>query len=212
MQALVGGRVAGLEDERRVVGDHPDAHAEEVEDRAHPLRVAPGEVVVDGDDVDAAAGQRVEDGGQRRRRASCPRRSASRRSCPGGGRRRPSAGRRSGASRASASSPRGSSRRPRAGRRRAPSGGARSRACGGPCVSSRRRSRSGWWSSSSDGSSGSAASRISARISANCGADLLVGEGLELGLERVGLVDQRLEASDLAVVRVDEAGQEVHGR
>ena len=66
MQPLVGRRVAGLEDERRVVGDHPDADAEEVEDRAHPLRVAPGEVVVDGDDVDAAAGQRVEDRGQRR--------------------------------------------------------------------------------------------------------------------------------------------------
>ena len=48
------------------MGDHPDADAEEVEDRAHPLRVAPGEVVVDGDDVDAAAGHRVEDGGQRR--------------------------------------------------------------------------------------------------------------------------------------------------
>ena len=48
------------------MGDHPDADAEEVEDRAHPLRVAAGEVVVDGDDVDAAAGERVEDGGQRR--------------------------------------------------------------------------------------------------------------------------------------------------
>ena len=56
-EALVGGRVAGLEDERGVVGDHPDADAEEVEDRAHPLRVAPGEVVVDRHDVDAAAGQ-----------------------------------------------------------------------------------------------------------------------------------------------------------
>ena len=60
-QALVGGRVAGLEHERGVVGDHPDADAEEVEDGAHPLRVAPGEVVVDGDDVDAPAGHRVED-------------------------------------------------------------------------------------------------------------------------------------------------------
>ena len=65
-QPLVGRRVAGLEHERGVVGDHPDADAEEVEDRAHPLRVAPGEVVVDGHDVDAAAGQRVEDRRQRR--------------------------------------------------------------------------------------------------------------------------------------------------
>ena len=39
-------------------------------------------------------------------------------------------------------------------------------------------------------------------------ADLVVGEGLELGFEAVGLVDERLEASDLAVVRVDEAGKE----
>ena len=45
-----------------------------------------------------------------------------------------------------------------------------------------------------------------------CGADLLVGEGLVFGLEGVGLVDQRLEASDLAVVRVDETVQESHGR
>ena len=46
--------------------DDADADAEAVEDRAHPLRVAPGQVVVDRDDVDAPAGQRVEDRGQRR--------------------------------------------------------------------------------------------------------------------------------------------------
>ena len=50
---------------------------------------------------------------------------------------------------------------------------------------SRRRSRSGWWSSSSDGSSGSAASRISARMSVDPLADLVVGQGLVLGLELV---------------------------
>ena len=44
------------------------------------------------------------------------------------------------------------------------------------------------------------------------GADLLVGHGLELGFEGVGLVDERLQASDLAVVRVDETGKESHGR
>ena len=44
------------------------------------------------------------------------------------------------------------------------------------------------------------------------GADLLVGQGLEFGLERVGLVDQGLDASKLAVVRVDETGKESHGR
>ena len=42
------------------------------------------------------------------------------------------------------------------------------------------------------------------------GADLLVGEPLVLGFERVRLVDQREEASDLAVVRVDESVQESH--
>ena len=44
----------------------PDRQAEEVERGAHPLRVAPGEVVVDRDDVRAAPGQPVEDGGQGR--------------------------------------------------------------------------------------------------------------------------------------------------
>ena len=43
------------------------------------------------------------------------------------------------------------------------------------------------------------------------GADLLVGQGLELGLERVRLVDPGLDASQLAVVRVDETGKELHG-
>jgi hypothetical protein len=60
------------------VGDHPDADAEEMEDRAHPLRVAPGEVVVDGHDVDARGPTSIQDGRQRARRGSCPRRSASR--------------------------------------------------------------------------------------------------------------------------------------
>ena len=45
--------------------DHPDAHAEEVIDRAHPLWVTPGQVVVDGDDMHALAGQRVEIDGKR---------------------------------------------------------------------------------------------------------------------------------------------------
>ena len=65
-EPLVRRREVRLEQERRVVRDHPQAHAQEVEDRAHPLRVAPGQVVVGGDDVDAAAGQRVEDRGQGR--------------------------------------------------------------------------------------------------------------------------------------------------
>ncbi len=65
-QPLVGRREVRVEHVRRVVGDHPEADAQEVEHRAHPLRVAPGEVVVRGDDVDAAPGERVEDGGEGR--------------------------------------------------------------------------------------------------------------------------------------------------
>ena len=40
--------------------DDPDRHAEEMVDLAHPLGVAAGEVVVDGDDVHALSGERVE--------------------------------------------------------------------------------------------------------------------------------------------------------
>ena len=46
--------------------EHPDGDAERVVDRLHPHRVAAGQIVVDGDDVDAAAGERVEHDGQRR--------------------------------------------------------------------------------------------------------------------------------------------------
>ena len=45
--------------------DDPDADAEQLVDRAHPLRVAAGQVVVDGDQVDAVAAQRVQDDRQR---------------------------------------------------------------------------------------------------------------------------------------------------
>ncbi len=48
------------------VHDHADGEAEELVDLPHPLGVALGEVVVDGDDVDAAPGQRVEIDRQRR--------------------------------------------------------------------------------------------------------------------------------------------------
>ena len=70
-EPLVVGRVARLVDVRgrAAIGllaqDHPDRHAQEVEDRPHPLGVAAGEVVVDGDDVHAAVGDRVEDGRER---------------------------------------------------------------------------------------------------------------------------------------------------
>ena len=46
--------------------DGGDADPERVVDRLHPFRVAAGQVVVDGDDVDAVAGQRVEEDRQGR--------------------------------------------------------------------------------------------------------------------------------------------------
>ena len=49
----------------QVVLDDADRHAEEAVDAAHPLGVAAGQVVVDRDDVDALAFERVEIGGQR---------------------------------------------------------------------------------------------------------------------------------------------------
>ncbi len=47
-----------------VVDDDADGEAEEAVDLAHPLRVAFGEVVVDGDDVNAVAGEGVEIAGK----------------------------------------------------------------------------------------------------------------------------------------------------
>ncbi len=59
------GDVAGVFDLPRVVVvevlEGGDADPERLVDRRHPFRVAPGQVVVDGDDVDAVAGQRVEE-------------------------------------------------------------------------------------------------------------------------------------------------------
>jgi hypothetical protein len=46
--------------ERHHVADEARAHAELLVDRAHPLGVALGEVVVDGDQVDTGAGERVQ--------------------------------------------------------------------------------------------------------------------------------------------------------
>ncbi len=45
--------------------DHAHRQAEHLVDRAHPLGVAAGQVIVDGDDVHAAAGQGIQVGGQR---------------------------------------------------------------------------------------------------------------------------------------------------
>ena len=50
---------------REVVDDDADRQAEEAVDLAHPFGVALGEIVVHGDDVDAAAGERVQVAGKR---------------------------------------------------------------------------------------------------------------------------------------------------
>ena len=49
-----------------IVHDDADGEPEEFVDGAHPGGVALGEIVVDGDDMDAAAGERVEIDGKRR--------------------------------------------------------------------------------------------------------------------------------------------------
>ena len=57
--------VLGAADVRRlIVLNAADAEAEELEEVAHPLGVASGQVVVDGDDVDAAAGEGIERDGK----------------------------------------------------------------------------------------------------------------------------------------------------
>ncbi len=61
------GVVLGAPLRRRHIGlDHADLEAEEAVDLAHPFRVALGEVVVDGDEMHALAGERVEVHGHRR--------------------------------------------------------------------------------------------------------------------------------------------------
>ena len=58
----VGGVGRAALGRRFVVDDEADGETKEAIDLAHPFGVALGEVVVDGDDVDALAGQRVEVG------------------------------------------------------------------------------------------------------------------------------------------------------
>src|SRR5690348_2453134 len=48
-----------------IVNDDADGEAERFVNRAHPFRVAASEIIVDGDDVDAAASERVEIRGKR---------------------------------------------------------------------------------------------------------------------------------------------------
>ena len=101
------------------VHDDADGQPEELVDLAHPLGVALGEIVVDGDDVHAAAGERIEIDRQAWRPASCLRRSSSRRSCPRAAPCRRRAARRNGAGRGCACRPRARWRRQAPGCRRA---------------------------------------------------------------------------------------------
>src|SRR4029077_2246198 len=57
--ASVGGLAIGVAD---AVDDYADAKPEKSVDTPHPLGVAPRKVVVDSDDMHAAAGKRVEHG------------------------------------------------------------------------------------------------------------------------------------------------------
>ncbi len=50
----------------QIVNDQADGKAQKAVDLAHPFRVAPGQVVVDGHDMHALARQAVQVGGQRR--------------------------------------------------------------------------------------------------------------------------------------------------
>ncbi len=63
------GDVAGVSgtplDVAQIVDDDADGQAEEAVELAHPLGVALGQVVVDGDDVDAAASETIQVDGQR---------------------------------------------------------------------------------------------------------------------------------------------------
>ena len=61
MSASIGGLLVRA---HHAVDDQAHGQAHEAVDLAHPLAVALGQVVVDGDDVDALAGQGVEVGGQ----------------------------------------------------------------------------------------------------------------------------------------------------
>ena len=58
----VGGAAFGV---AQIVDDHADGQSQRAVDRAHPLRVAPRQVIVYGDDVNAAAGERVQKRGKR---------------------------------------------------------------------------------------------------------------------------------------------------
>ena len=50
----------------KIVNDQPHAQSQEAVNLAHPLRVTLGQIVIDGDDMDALAGQRIQIGRQRR--------------------------------------------------------------------------------------------------------------------------------------------------
>ena len=61
----VGGDVGGVVEIGDLVLDDAQAQAQGVVDRPHPLRVASGQIVVDGDDVGAEPGQAIQVGGKR---------------------------------------------------------------------------------------------------------------------------------------------------
>ena len=92
--------------------DDACGQAEEAVDLAHPLAVALGEIVVDGDDMHAASGECIEIDRQASQPASCLRRFSFRRCCLHAGSCRRSAARRNAAGRACAWRLRARSRKP----------------------------------------------------------------------------------------------------
>ena len=70
----VAGILLAADVRRLVVQNAADGQAEKFVNRAHPFRVARGEIIVHRHDVDAAAGERIEINRQGGRRASCLRR------------------------------------------------------------------------------------------------------------------------------------------
>ena len=210
-QPLVGGREAGLEQVARVVGDDADRQPEEVEDGPHPLGVAAGQVVVDGHEVGAAPAEAVERQGEGRDEGLALARlhlgdlalveddAADELDVEVAHAQRPLA--------------------------RLAGGGehlGRDLVEGGPqpLVLALAAGLAEVAATLRVGVVELVVGRLVARRDlVHLGlddldplADLVVGEGLELVLELVDLVHDRLEAADLAVVGVEESGDEAHGR
>ena len=190
----------------------PTRQAQAVEDGAHPLRVALGQVVVDRDDVDAAAGHRVERGCERCDEGLALAGASSRRSCPGAAPCAPMS---------CTSKWRMPSLRRLISRAAANTSGSASSRTPWRCLmssfsrarrSSRRRSELSLRRARPRMARRARRPRGSRRAARSCARGSLRPSGPGTRFERVDLVDERLETFDDAFVRVDETGNDVlHG-